>query len=98
MVDFDYPVPVEALQIFVIKRPDGKFVVVKHIMAKSTVKGSLLAALGRGQLKAIDFGTSPGEKKHAFKAFQYMLERLGGFQCRRFRLSAEKKERINVKQ
>jgi hypothetical protein len=80
------------LQLFILPQENGNKCIIKHyyITDQAKVKGSAAKKLIRGKGHEVMWGAN--NKQQVKKALQYMLEQMGGFQCRIFTLTAEKKK------
>lgn len=77
-------------QFFLMPQSDESFCLLKHVYVLSDkVKGSSIALLLQGTGYEIQWGTS--NKKLVHKAFQWMLEQLGGSQFLQYSLTLERK-------
>ena len=77
------------VQFFLVHQVNGKLTILKHYMMKHKLSKPHLVQLRRGQCHEIKWGTGGDIAER--KAFQWMLEQMGGLQVRRFCLSTEKK-------
>ncbi|CAE8596347.1 unnamed protein product [Polarella glacialis] len=74
------PIVPYTMQLFVLPAADGKYNVVKHInLHKNRLDVKLCMTMCYGQGMQIDYGK---HFRDGFTAFQFMLEKLGGFQLR----------------
>ena len=78
-------------QYFLLPQDDDHLILLKHVyIMDDKVLGSYVQSLHRGKGKEIAWGNQ--NKKLVRKAFQRMLEQLGGLQFRKHTLTPEKKE------
>lgn len=78
-------------QYFLLPQDDDHFILLKHVyIVDDKVPGTYVQSLIRGSGKEIAWGSQ--NKKLVRKAFQWMLEQLGGLQFRKHSLSPEKKK------
>ena len=77
------------LQLFILPQPNGNYTVLKHFYLPSDkVKAVTVLPLIRGKGYEVSWGNNI---KNTRKAFQFMLEQMGGMQYRTNCLSAERK-------
>ena len=78
-------------QYFLLPQDEDHLVLLKHVyILDDKVTGLTVQSLLRGSGKEILWGNQ--NKKLVRKAFQWMLEQLGGLQFRKYTLSAEKRK------
>ena len=81
------------MSIFAMPLEDGKFAVVKVVEMVDKRKKGFLKDLCVGSPRMISWGEIGGSNpRHNLKAFQYMIEGLGGFHARAFGLAPSSKE------
>ena len=74
-----------------LPQADGQLCLVKHVYISSEkVSGNYVSTLLQGSGREIPWGN--GNKKLVRKAFQWMLEQLGGTQFRKYVLTPEKRK------
>ena len=79
-------------QYILLPQSDGQLCLLKHVyITNEKVSGSYVAALLHGNGREIAWGN--GNKQVVRKAFQWMLEQLGGTQFQKFILTPEKKKK-----
>jgi hypothetical protein len=84
-------------QYILLPQSDGQLCLLKHVyITNEKVSGSYVATLLHGTGREIAWGN--GNKKVVRKAFQWMLEQLGGTQFRKFILTPEKKKQALASQ
>lgn len=78
-------------QYFLLPQDDDHLILLKHVyIVEDKVPGSYVQSLLRGSGKEIAWGNQ--NKKLVRKAFQWMLEQLGGLQFRKHTLAPERKK------
>ena len=81
-------------QYFLLPQDDDHFILLKHVyIVDDKVPGTYVQSLIRGSGKEIAWGSQ--NKKLVRKAFQWMLEQLGGLQFQKARLIS-RKEKANI--
>jgi hypothetical protein len=84
-------------QYILLPQSDGQLCLLKHVyITNEKVSGSYVATLLHGTGREIAWGN--GNKKVVRKAFQWMLEQLGGTQFQKFILTSEKKKQALASQ
>lgn len=82
------------VQYVILPQADGQALLLKHVyVATEKVTGKQVADVIHGSGREIAWGQ--GNKKIVRKAFQWMLEQLGGIQFRHWSLTPEKKKPVS---
>ena len=74
------------MQLFIVDNPDDTKTVLKHVVLadkESKLRVEQISELSHGIVFKINYGTNFA---NGSKAWQYMLKRLPGFQCKYFQL------------